>query len=198
LPRRRPQAGEATFADLLDGARRRDAACLQVLHDEVARPVGSYLRASQVVDVAGSANEVLFRALTNLERFEGDRDRFRAWVLTIAHHHMIDERRARSRRPPEVPLGDELDWLAVDDDPAAKVELSDATRGVLDALAGLPEAQRQVITLRWVGGLSLAEVAEILGCKVGAVKALQHRGVEGLRSRLVAVSQPLDLTFTST
>jgi len=88
--------------------------------------------------------------------------------------------------------------VPTEEDPAARIELSEATRGVLDALASLPEAQRQVITLRWVGGLSLAEVAEILGCKVGAVKALQHRGVEGLRSRLVAVSQPLDLTFTST
>jgi RNA polymerase sigma-70 factor (ECF subfamily) len=141
---------------------------------------------------------VLFRALTNLDRFEGDDDRFRAWVLTIAHHLLIDERRARSRRPSEVPLPDELDPSATEaDDPAAAAVLSEGTRSVVAALADLPELQRQVISLRWVGGLSLAEVASILGCRVGAVKAAQHRGVETLRARLVGVSHPFDLTLAT-
>ena len=77
------------------------------------------------------------------------------------------------------------------------MEATAATQAVLDAIAHLPETQRQVITLRWVGGLSLAEVADVLGCQVGAVKALQHRGVESLRARLGGVSQHLDLTFTA-
>ncbi len=197
MPRTRTEAGEGDFARLLDGARRRDPACLRRLHDGVVRQVGTYLRANGAADAAGSTNEVLYRALTNLHRFEGAEDRFRAWVLTIAHHLVIDERRARSRRPTEVPLPEEADSLAAGDDPVATAEASASTRAVLDAIADLPDAQRQVITLRWVGGLSLAEVAEILGCKVGAVKALQHRGVEALRSRVGSVSNPLDLTFTA-
>jgi RNA polymerase sigma-70 factor (ECF subfamily) len=196
LPRTQPNAGEGEFARLIDGGRRGDPACLRALHDRVVRLVAAYLRSNGAVDHAGSTNEVLFRALTNLDRFEGGEDRYRSWVLTIAHHLMIDERRARSRRPAEVPFVDEHDQRSAPDDPAEAAELSAGTRAVLAAVAGLPEAQRQVITLRWVGGLSLAEVAEILGCRVGAVKALQHRGVEALRGRLV--SQPVDLTFTAT
>jgi RNA polymerase sigma-70 factor (ECF subfamily) len=196
LPRTQPNAGEGEFARLIDGGRRREPASLRALHDRVVRLVAAYLRANGAVDHAGSTNEVLFRALTNLDRFEGGEDRFRSWVLTIAHHLLIDERRARSRRPAEVPLVDDHVQHAAPDDPAEAAELSAGTRAVVAAVAGLPDAQRQVITLRWVGGLSLAEVAEILGCRVGAVKALQHRGVEALRNQLV--SQPFDLTFTAT
>jgi RNA polymerase sigma-70 factor (ECF subfamily) len=195
LPRRRAGFADGDFHEQLDGARRRDPACLRALHDAVVRQVGAYLRANGAVDPAGSTNEVLFRALVNLHRFEGDADRYRAWVLTIAHHLLIDERRARGRRPCEVPLPDDVDTLAAADDPAATVEVSEATREVLDALADLPELQRQVITLRWVADLSLADVAAILGCRVGAVKALQHRGVETLRRRAGAVTMPVDLTL---
>ena len=196
LPRSRRVAGEGEFAGLLDGARRRQPDALRALHDAVVRPVAAYLRTNGAVDAAGTTNEVMFRALTNLHRFEGDEDRFRAWVLTIAHHRLVDERRSRSRRPMEVGLTGDEDRVVAPDDPVATVEASAATRAVLDAIADLPESQRTVITLRWVGGLSLAEVADILGCQVGAVKALQHRGVEALRTRLGRVSQHLDLTFT--
>jgi RNA polymerase sigma-70 factor (ECF subfamily) len=182
---------------MLDGGRRREPAALRALHDAVIRPVASYLRANGAADAAGTTNEVLFRALTNLHRFEGDEDRFRAWVLTIAHHRLVDERRSRGRRPVEIGMTGDEDTLAGHDDPVAAVEATAATKAVLEAIAHLPETQRQVITLRWVGGLSLAEVAEVLGCQVGAVKALQHRGVESLRARLGGVSQHLDLTFTA-
>ena len=126
MPRRRTDVADSDFEELLDGARRRDPACLRTLHDAVVRKVGAYLRANRAADPAGATNEVLFRALTNLHRFEGDADRFRAWVLTIAHHLLIDERRARSRRPSEVPLPDDAEVEAADD-PVAVVELSEAT-----------------------------------------------------------------------
>jgi len=196
LPRRRTDVADSDFEELLDGARRRDPACLRTLHDAVVRKVGAYLRANRAVDPAGATNEVLFRALTNLHRFEGDADRFRAWVLTIAHHLLIDERRARSRRPSEVPLPEDAEIVAADD-PVAVVELSESTELVLAELANLPDLQRQVITLRWVGGLSLADVAGILDCRVGAVKAAQHRGVETLRARLAGVSPAFDLTLAT-
>ncbi len=193
--RQRGDAEQAPFGQLLDGARRRDPASLRQLHDSVVRQVAAYFRTSGCVDPSGSTNEVMFRALTNLHAFEGAEDRFRAWVLTIAHHLLIDERRARSRRPPEVALPEDADWIA-GDDVASVAEAADGTDRVLAMLADLPESQREVIALRWVGGLSLAEVAEVLECKVGAVKALQHRGVTTLRER--HVSRTVDLTFTQT
>ena len=82
---------------------------------------------------------------------------------------MIDEARTRANRPvrggqliPEVSVPP----LAEPFDPE-----------LLDALAGLTADQREFVVLRFVADLSLGAVAELTGRKVGAVKALQHRGL---------------------
>ena len=51
-------------------------------------------------------------------------------------------------------------------------------------VAALPEAQREVITMMKVGGLSLEEVARATSCTVGAVKQKAHRAYERLRKLL--------------
>lgn len=53
-----------------------------------------------------------------------------------------------------------------------------------DVLADLAPEQREVLTLRIVGDLTVEQVAEVLGKSPGAVKSLQHRGVAALRRRL--------------
>ena len=64
----------------------------------------------------------------------------------------------------------------------------------------LTDAQRDVIMLRVVADLSIADVAEILGVRRGAVKALQHRAITALRKHLrgAFVSQADARAFTST
>jgi RNA polymerase sigma-70 factor (ECF subfamily) len=51
-------------------------------------------------------------------------------------------------------------------------------------VAALPEAQREVVTMMKVGGLSLEEVARATSCTVGAVKQKAHRAYERLRKLL--------------
>ena len=55
---------------------------------------------------------------------------------------------------------------------------------VHQALARLDEAQREVVSLRFLSGLSLQEVAAALGKTENSVKALQHRGLAALRRAL--------------
>jgi len=52
------------------------------------------------------------------------------------------------------------------------------------AVGELTQAQRDVIELRFAGGLSTAEVAKVLGKRQGAVKALQHSALAALRKKL--------------
>lgn len=52
------------------------------------------------------------------------------------------------------------------------------------AVAGLPEAQRRVLVLRFFCGLSVTEVAELDGRSQSAVTSLTHRAVENLRETL--------------
>ncbi|MFN8026981.1 MAG: sigma factor-like helix-turn-helix DNA-binding protein [Acidimicrobiia bacterium] len=50
-----------------------------------------------------------------------------------------------------------------------------------DLIAALPDAQREVLALRVIADLPLADVATVLGKRVGAVKSLQHRALAALR-----------------
>jgi RNA polymerase sigma-70 factor (ECF subfamily) len=55
---------------------------------------------------------------------------------------------------------------------------------VVRATRDLPEAQREVIALRFAVGLSIAETAQVLGKREGNVKALQHKAVVRLQRAL--------------
>ena len=70
---------------------------------------------------------------------------------------------------------------AATDDPAA---VSAERAAVLDAMAALPERQREVLALRYYLDLSEAEIAEALGIAPGTVKSHASRGAEALRAAL--------------
>jgi RNA polymerase sigma factor (sigma-70 family) len=55
---------------------------------------------------------------------------------------------------------------------------------VIDAVRRLPTRQRQVLVLRYYQELSVAAVAELLGCSTGSVKTHAHRGLRALAGDL--------------
>src|SRR4051812_10981863 len=174
-----------SFDTVLDAARGGAGWAFERLFLWLAKPVAAYLRGSGIEDPDGSANDVMLRAFTSLDRFSGDEDRFRSWVFTIAHHLVIDERRRVSRRPRGAPLeaaGPDPGPTAVDAAEAALVSLGDER--VRTMLAGLAPDQRDVVLLRVVADLSIEDTAAALGKRPGAVKALQHRAMRTLRTRL--------------
>lgn len=175
------------FEPLLDAARAGEGWAYERLYEWLARPVAAYLRGAGVDDPDGATNEVFLRAFSTLGRFTGGEDRFRSWVFTIAHHLVIDERRRRARRPQSGPLdvaGPEPGSPAPDAADEALRTLGDER--VARLLTGLAPDQRDVILLRVVADLSLGDTAAALGKRVGAVKALQHRAMRNLRSRIEA------------
>jgi RNA polymerase sigma-70 factor, ECF subfamily len=113
------------------------------------------------------------------------------WIYAIAHRTFIDEARKVKRAVvrvaaddvPEVTAG--LDGATAErrDEPRADPELA---REALDALARLPERQREAVVLTKLDGKTVAEAAEIAGTSVGAMKVRAHRGYEALRKLLGA------------
>ena len=176
-----PMIGEG-FAAVVGAAQAGAPWALERLYYSCAPAVAGYLRVQGSEDPDGSASDVLYRVLTNLASFEGTEASFRSWVFTIAHHHLVDERRRAARRPRS------QERAIVDEDapsPGGDVEDealrrlgTDRVRRLCDQLA--PD-QRDVLLLRMAGGMTLEETAEALGKSVGAVKALQHRAVASLR-----------------
>lgn len=174
-----------SFDAVLEAARDGAGWAFERLFLWLAKPVAAYLRGAGVEDPDGTANDVLLRAFTSLDRFRGDEDRFRSWVFTIAHHLLIDERRRVARRPRSAPLesaGGEPGEPTQAAETHALVTLGDER--VRSLLAGLAPDQRDVVLLRIVADLSIEDTAAALGKRPGAVKALQHRAMRTLRARI--------------
>lgn len=111
------------------------------------------------------------------------------WIYSIAHRTFLDETRRTKRAVVRVGDEEQLPEISADlegqtperrDDPADPELLKTA----LDALAALPEQQRQAVVLTKLEGKSVAEAAEIAGTTVGAMKVRAHRGYEVLRQLL--------------
>lgn len=154
------------------------------LYRELAPRVASYLRSHGVADVGGTTNDVFLRVFGNLGGFKGDKAALRSWVFTIAHHLMVDDRRRRARRP-MVDDGHAILEARAGTDDAEEAALASLGRERVDALLStLSPDQRSVLLLRVVADLSIEQVATVVGKRVTAVKALQHRGLATLRRHL--------------
>jgi RNA polymerase sigma-70 factor (sigma-E family) len=104
----------------------------------------------------------------------------KAFCRRIMHNLVIDQARARGRRPRELQLS--LSHDSGDPrsgDPLAAAELRPA---LIAALATLTAQQRSIIVLRYFDDRSAAEVAGLLGISVGTVKSTASRAVAQLRA----------------
>jgi RNA polymerase sigma-70 factor, ECF subfamily len=141
-----------------------------------------YLRGRGLGDAEDVAAQVWIDVARGLPRFRGGADDFRGWLFTIAHRRAVDERRRIARRsgPVEAQRGAEA--------PGADVEFEarDSLSQALTLVARLPAAMRDVVLLRVVAGLSVAETAEVLELREGNVRVLTHRGLLRLEELLVA------------
>lgn len=119
---------------------------------------------------------------------------FAAWLFRIAHNHVISFHRRSATRGPTGELTD-----AIRDERRGPEEITEAkvaTEEVFAAVRQLPEAQRDVILLRFASGLSVAETAEALGKQQTNVKVLQHKGIQRLKRMLAESAGELDQVST--
>jgi RNA polymerase sigma-70 factor (ECF subfamily) len=178
--------GDEGFGDLLARAQIGDPVAFDGLVRWLERPLVGFLRARGAEDAEDLANDVLVRVLRGVERFEGGRAQFRAWVFRIARNVLVDDHRYRARRLDVVPtLHNELPETAVADDFADDfAERVGQLERVEALLGGLTAEQREVLLLRIVAGLSVEETSQVVGRRPGAVRALQHRALVQLRTSL--------------
>jgi RNA polymerase sigma-70 factor (ECF subfamily) len=141
-------------------------------------------------DAEDVTERTFLAALAALHRFrERPGSSFRAWLFRIAHNELANAVRGRSRRRRRVlPLGGLREPMVPPapetTEPAQAFARIDDARRVRRALESLPEDRRQVIVLRFVDGLSAAEIGAVLGRSAGAVRVLQHRALRELATLL--------------
>jgi RNA polymerase sigma-70 factor (ECF subfamily) len=179
-----PPAQPLAFESVLDAARVGAEWAWTRLYDGLAPTLLGYLRAQGAPDPEGVCGEVFCQLVRDIHRFEGDEAGFRSWVFVMVHHRLVDDVRRRKRRPEAVFAPEVFASVTDPVNVEAEVIRGAAEAEIRDVLDELTEAQRDVLLLRLFGGLTLEEVARTMNRRLGAVKALQRRGVEALREKL--------------
>jgi RNA polymerase sigma-70 factor (ECF subfamily) len=166
---------------IVDAARAGSDAALSELYTLYFPRVYRYIlaRTGNSYDAEDLTEEVFMKVLEAIERFEWREAPFSAWLFRIAHNAVISQRRKDGARGRSAPL---TEGLALDSQgPDELVENRLALRDIMNAAQKLPEAQRQVIALRFGAGLSVAETARAMNKGEGNVKVIQHKAIAKLR-----------------
>ena len=133
-----------------------------------------------------TVQEAFIRAFRNLDRFDG-RSAFGTWLYRITVNCSMDAMRKKKRSREIDDLEPVLETRQPSaDDPgphrlALSREISDQVAEVLDRMSSM---ERTAFLLKHTEGRSLAEIAEIMGIRVNAVKHAIFRAVQKLRAEL--------------
>ncbi len=122
---------------------------------------------------------VFFKIIKYRERYRADEGPFAAWLFRIAHNANVDY--FNSLEPGRVETRVEEADIPAADDLGEDLLKKERSRRVKEALACLSDAQREVLILSRYQDLKYEEIAGILNCRAGTVKARVFRAVEKLR-----------------
>lgn len=126
--------------------------------------------------------DVFTRALQGLANYQDQGKPFVAWLYRIAQARVIDHYRRSGRRPVESDV--EAEPIPVDANMDEAMLRRQAARALRAAIGELTGDQQQVIILRFIEGYRVEAIAELMGKQPNAIKALQHRALRTLASRL--------------
>jgi len=182
MVQQRQRSSERHWSEWMVAAQKGDSEAYERLLVAILPELRGFVR-SRLGDPS-SVEDVVQNVLLSIHRarhtFRPER-RFAPWLWAIARNAVIDAQRARGvRRRREIPI-DGVEEPAQPEPSTVAQPLSPRLR---DALARLPEAQREAVEMVRVEGLSVAEAAERAGTTPGALKVRAHRGYRALRALL--------------
>lgn len=141
-----------------------------------------YYRVSCPQEAEDLSEAVFLRAWKALDENPPDEVAFRLWLYRIAHNAVVDHYRARKELVGLEAAANIPDPIEGPEDAVAEQEKIAALRQAMQLLS---EDHQQVLTCRFIAGLSHAETAAIMARSEEAVRALQYRAITGLRNLLM-------------
>lgn len=169
--------------ELAQHAQQGDMEAIGALYDRHQLRIYRYVRAriydTQLAhDLTG---DIFLRMVTHIQTYQPTGAPFTAWLYRIAHNYLVNHvQKEHSLKIVPIHQADYLSHTAVN--PVAIVEQQMQLETIMAALDQMETLPREVLTLRFLVGLSLQEVAEMLGKSVAAVKSIQHRGLKTMKA----------------
>lgn len=159
-----------------------DQAALSELYEHYFPKVYRYVsaRLGNGEDAEDVTEEIFLRVIDNLGKFTFRGLPFGAWLFRIARNEIVSHVRRQKVRSATAPLTEFIPDPSPDH--TVEIETQFAIAVVREAAEKLPEAQRQVIALRFGAGLSVAETAQALKKTENNVKVLQHKAIAKLQT----------------
>ena len=167
---------------VVEAAQRGNQQALSDLYEyyfpKVYRYVNARLATSE--DAEDVTTEVFLRIIDNVGSFTFRGLPFGAWVFRIARNEVVSFVRRQKVRGVTAELNESIADASADH--VHEIETQFTIAVVREATERLPEAQRQVISLRFGAGLSVAETAQALNKTENNVKVLQHKAIAKLQT----------------
>ena len=130
---------------------------------------------------ADLVQDAFVRAYVNLRQCR-DAEKFRSWIFQTLRNRCLDHLKEARRR--DVRLDDVGRLVDGAEGPDSRVERGRLRTEIRNALAQVPDAQREAFLMRHVEGLSYEEMAELLDVSVSALKMRVLRARESLATLL--------------
>lgn len=186
-------ADTPTDEELMQAYARGDMRAFETLYDRHALPVWRFVQRS--VQNAALADDLVqdvwFSLVRHAPQYEV-RAKFRTWLFTLAHHRVVDHWRTQKNHTSldaESEDGAALaEMLAAESGfgPERRLDSRELAQALLDALAALPEVQRETFLLQAEAGMSLAEIAQATGVNMETAKSRLRYARARLRETLEA------------
>lgn len=168
--------GEHSEEKIVERARSGNREAFGQLYQHYYQPIYRYVfyRVNHQEETEDLTEKIFLKAWERLPSYRGDAS-FKSWVYRIAHTIVIDHYRTRKRPLPlneAAPLVDgrpDLETILVAQEKIAQLQT---------IMSRLSPLDQQVLTLRFINGLSTEETAQILERTIGSVRVMQHRALK--------------------
>ena len=177
-------SSQPTEADLIARAVQGDADAFGDLYERYLARIYRYVfyRVNEVAEAEDLTEVIFLKAWEAMADYRVRAVPFGAWLYRIAHNVVIDRHRTHKEL---LPLEGQWELHDTTSGPEDHLAWRETIELVAQALAQLSPLHQQVLTLRFISGLSHAETALVLERSEEAVRVLQHRALCALRELLI-------------
>jgi len=128
-------------------------------------------------------SQIFEKAWRGFPEFDAGRAEASTWLFTIARNCLTDHYRSRARKPAEVELDGEA-GTGAPTDPEPMLEALQLRQELREALLGLDAREREIVALKFGGGITNREISRLLGMSETNVGTILYRSLRKLKTRL--------------